>query len=88
MRRLIRARMIHLGMTRKELSRVTGLSMTVIHGALGGFASPGNGARRLIEIAIGSPFWSTPEEFNSLTKYLSRSPQQFPQTTQTENHDK
>ncbi|MFZ4777047.1 MAG: hypothetical protein ACOYM3_16885 [Terrimicrobiaceae bacterium] len=82
LRRSLCARMVAVGMSRKELASVTGLSMSVIHGALAGFRNPGNAARRLIEVAIGIPVWSAPEEFNSLTQLLNRHPQQFLQTTQ------
>jgi len=80
--------MVALGITRRELCRRTGLSRSVVNNVCSGFANPGNGAKRLIEVAIGAPIWSTPDDFNALTQIVNRHAQQFPQITQTEKSKK
>jgi hypothetical protein len=67
----LKARLGALGMTRKILSRTTGISYFRIQSICGGYGNPGNASKRLIEVAVGMPIWSTQEEFRALTQFLT-----------------
>ncbi len=68
---LLKARMAAIGMTRKSLSRATGISYFRIQAICGGSGPrPGNASKKLIEIAVALPIWSSPEEYRALTQRL------------------
>lgn len=79
----LRARMAMRGITRRELCRRTGLSQSVIYNTCGGYASQaGPVAKRLIEVAVGMPVWSTPEEFFAMTQEVRFDAQRISQNDQ------
>lgn len=80
---LLKARLAAVGMTRRSLSRATGISYFRIQAICGGSSTPGKASKRLIEIAVAMPIWSTPEQFSELTRLLRRDAEKSCRSAQT-----
>jgi hypothetical protein len=82
----LKARMAAIGITRQEICRRTGLSSAVVHNTCGGYGDEaGPISKRLIEVCVGMPVWSTPEEFHALTQQVRCDSQRFSQNHQQPN---
>lgn len=83
-RRAITVRMHCLGISRRDLAVTLGISVSYLHRVIAGFGSVSTQTRKLIEVALDTPIWSTPEEFHALTRVIRRQFAQIPQTDQNQ----
>lgn len=68
-RKTINVRLLQLGFSRRELRGLLGCSSSHLNNTIGGVSASAP-ARKLLEIAIGIPIWSNPQDFEALTRVL------------------
>lgn len=69
-RRTIKSRMDCLGLSRTELAAMLGITMSYLDRIIAGHVWKSGQVRMNIEVALGIPIWSKPEDFAALTRVL------------------